>query len=251
MTDQTAATADTGRGLPLFAMRVKQALNRTYRPRPAPSKFGKEDKLKVYDLAAQVIGDCPLTYLEFGVHRGWSIKQIAQRFPDPGARFIGFDSFEGLPERWSGLPPGHFSTGGTPPPTNDPRVSFVKGWFQDTLPGFAAERRFTGPTLINFDADLYSSTLFLLTTLWYHIPEYYFLFDEFAQGEVVALYDFSLAYPVDFQFLACTLPKPGRPELIFGHLKNSKFRLPPPSPAKANVRTMAQRRAPAGNPSST
>jgi hypothetical protein len=39
--------------------------------------------------------------------------------------------------------------------------------------------RQTHPLPEHFDADLYSSTLFLLSSLWLHLPEYFFIFDEF------------------------------------------------------------------------
>lgn len=215
--------------------RHEQAFATIYRPRPPETTFPRGAKRELYDVAARVIGDCPLTYLEFGVARGWSIAQIASRFPHPGARFVGFDSFEGLPERWSTFEPGKFSTGGATPETNDWRIGFVKGWFQNSVPGFLSQRRISGPVLIHFDADLYSSTLFLLTTLWHHIPEYFFLFDEFGGDEIIAMHDFKIAYPFAFEFVACTLAGPERPEQIFGRLKNVEFKPPnaPDPPAKS------------------
>jgi O-methyltransferase len=98
----------------------------------------RDAKLQLYDMAAELIGDAPITYLEFGVHKGWSIDQIARRFSNPGARFYGIDSFEGLPEAYHNEKPGHFSTGGAVPALGDERISFVKGWFQDTLPPLIA-----------------------------------------------------------------------------------------------------------------
>ena len=55
---------------------------------------------------------------------------------------------------------------------------------------------------MHFDADLYSSTLFLLTTLWHSLPQYHFFFDEFVPDEVVAMRDFLAAYPAEFEFIA-------------------------------------------------
>lgn len=82
----------------------------------------------------------PITYLEFGVHRGASMCRWLALNRHPDSRFVGFDSFKGLPERWelggASLDAGHFSTGGQLPDVNDPRVSFVKGWFHETLPRF-------------------------------------------------------------------------------------------------------------------
>jgi len=78
--------------------------------------------------------------------------------------------------------------------------------------------------LVHFDADIYSATLFLLTTLWHHIPAYHFMFDEFVPSEVVALYDFSLAYPVDIEFLATLSDEHGQPGQVFGRLRNTAYR---------------------------
>ena len=80
--------------------------------------------------------DPPILFLEFGVFEGNSIRRWAKLNSHPESRFVGFDSFEGLPTKWRQRPAGHFSTGGQPPDIDDPRVSFVKGWFHDTVPGF-------------------------------------------------------------------------------------------------------------------
>lgn len=71
--------------------------------------------------------------LEFGVHTGGSTRQLSRLFP--GKTIHGFDSFEGLPERWSHVGRGEFDRGGELPevPRN---VQLHKGWFQDTCPQF-------------------------------------------------------------------------------------------------------------------
>ena len=206
---------------------VRRAMNELYVPPPAESTFRHGEQERLYDVAARTIGDCPITYLEFGVHRGWSMRRIAQRFPHPDARFIGFDSFEGLPEQWGPAPAGHFSTGGEAPKMNDTRIRFVKGWFQNTVVDHLAAHPVSGPTLVHFDADLYSSTLFLMTTLWHHVAEYYFLFDEFAPDEMVAMYDFTRAYPVKFAFFGATVNehKHPLPLQVFGQLSKVPFEL--------------------------
>src|SRR5437870_1966975 len=83
----------------------------------------------------RVTGRRPL-YLEFGVFEGNSMRWWAAELTNPAARFVGFDSFEGLPEDWRpSTPRGWFKTTG-PPAIDDARVSFVTGWFDETLPGF-------------------------------------------------------------------------------------------------------------------
>jgi hypothetical protein len=82
------------------------------------------------------------------------------------SRFFGFDTFSGLPEDWErGHPKGTFDTGGEAPNIDDPRVSFVKGLFQETLRGFLKGFAPSSRLIIHVDCDLYSSTLFVLGTL--------------------------------------------------------------------------------------
>jgi hypothetical protein len=88
----------------------------------------------LHDFAVQHIGpDADLRYLEFGVHSGESLVRFASLFTNRKARFVGFDSFLGLPEPWSDMPVGHFSTDGQLPHIPDPRVELVKGWFQSEV----------------------------------------------------------------------------------------------------------------------
>jgi hypothetical protein len=192
---------------------------------PVPEVSNRNDAIELYQFAGETIGkDTAIRYLEFGVYQGRTMRQISGIFSNPESRFTGFDSFEGLPEPWGHFAPGKFSTEGALPPNRDQRVRFVKGWFQNTLPGFLAENRGAQAktTLVHFDADLYSSTLFLLSALWFDIPEYYFMYDEFHYDEVVALHDFISAFPVKLEFFAKT---PG-PMQVFGRLVRTEFSLP-------------------------
>src|SRR5262249_40230941 len=140
-------------------------------------------------------------YLEFGVFEGYSIRYFAERLRNPQSRFIGFDSFEGLPEVWGRKQVGTFSTRGSVPAIDDPRVSFVQGWFHDTLPGFVTPGRFDR-VLVHMDADLFSSTLFVLAQLWHKFAAVDVVFDEFMGDECRALYSFAKAFPCDLTFLA-------------------------------------------------
>jgi O-methyltransferase len=108
----------------------------------------------------------PVDYMEFGVYRGESIKMWTEINQHENSRFFGFDSFEGLPEAWGkAMRPGDFTVGGEAPRINDPRLSFVKGWFNDTLVPFLSTFEPRSPLVIHNDSDLYSSTLYLLTKL--------------------------------------------------------------------------------------
>jgi len=180
----------------------------------------------VWDEAIALLGAYePVLYLEFGVYRGYSMRYFAERLSSPRTTLYGFDSFEGLPQRWGKYESGTFTTSGAVPDIADSRVHFVKGLFQDTVPQFLAQLRLTelAPAqrprvFVHFDADLYSSTLFLMTTLWQYLPDYYFCFDEFMGHELRALSDFSVAYPSHISFLACDLIA-GYPGRMLGKLE--------------------------------
>ena len=201
------------------------AVRQFYIPRKATDVV--TDHAALYDYAARQLGpDLAIDYLEFGVAHGASIKAICERFRNPRSHFIGFDSFQGLPEAWLMHERGAFSTGGRLPHFGDNRVEFVAGWFQNTVPDrlklFGTP---SGTVFVHFDADIYASTLFLLTTLWHYIPEYYFMMDDFIHEDVVALHDFSRAYPVEVEFFAQTRGGGGNPDQVFGRLRRVSFEL--------------------------
>jgi hypothetical protein len=53
------------------------------------------------------------------------------------SRLHGFDSFQGLPENWlPQRPAGCFSLQGLVSELHDDRVTFFKGWFEETLPSY-------------------------------------------------------------------------------------------------------------------
>jgi hypothetical protein len=60
-----------------------------------------DHRREMYDhLQRTVIGGDPIDFLEFGVFRGESLRSWCALNSHPGSRFVGFDSFEGLPEDW-------------------------------------------------------------------------------------------------------------------------------------------------------
>jgi hypothetical protein len=101
--------------------------------------------------------------VEFGVYKGATITHIARRFP--GERIFGFDSFQGLPDHWTGkrYSARNFDRKGVLPrvPAN---VELVVGWFEETLPSFL-ERHPGMVSFMHVDCDIYGSTNFVLTSL--------------------------------------------------------------------------------------
>jgi hypothetical protein len=114
---------------------------------------------------------------EFGVFEGQTISYIAKRMPDRPV--FGFDSFEGLPENWRGpFARGVFNTRGRLPPV-PPNVSLVKGWFEATLPAFAAGHPGRA-AFLHIDCDLYSSTKCIFAHLGGRVlPGTVIVFDEY------------------------------------------------------------------------
>jgi len=159
-------------------------------------------------LNSQILRNSPITYLEFGVFKGESIRKWAEINTNPESRFVGFDSFEGLPENWSVffrvLDQASFDTEGKTPQIDDRRVTFVKGWFQNSLPIFLEDFRCFGRLVVHLDADLYSSTLYVLTRL--HpllVSGAILIFDEFnaVTHEFRAFRDYASAYRVHYEVL--------------------------------------------------
>lgn len=148
--------------------------------------------------------DQAIHYLEFGVAGGHSFRWWVSHNKHPDSKFVGFDTFTGLPEQWGVFKEGAFSGQGAPPEMNDPRCSFEVGLFQDTLPGFLRNNKLDGRKVIHMDADLYSSTLYALTSLAPYLNEGDILFfDEFGvpTHEFRAFTDFVSAYRINYQVL--------------------------------------------------
>ena len=148
--------------------------------------------------------DGPIDYLEFGVMGGKSIGWWVERNPHPQSRFVGFDTFTGLPEDWDQFKQGEMTADGAPPAIDDPRCRFVAGLFQETLPGFLAGFERRSRLVVHMDADLYTSTLYVLTSIAPILrPGDVLLFDEFnvPLHEFRAFSEFVSAYRVRYEVL--------------------------------------------------
>jgi hypothetical protein len=143
------------------------------------------------------IGEEQIDYLEFGVFQGESMAEWLRLDNHPQSRFFGFDSFEGLPEDWGLMKKGFFDVKGAVPGINDPRVQFVKGWFQNSLPEFLKSYTPQPRLIVHNDSDLYASTLYTLAKLDSSLAAgSVLIFDEFgsARDEFRAMMDYLAAF---------------------------------------------------------
>ena len=124
--------------------------------------------------------------LEFGVFAGRSMSYWSSNFKP--RTVYGFDSFEGLPEKWVRTlqptpgrpdthPKGHFRMAKLPELSRN--VILVKGWFSETLPKWVLDHEPFVVDFIHIDSDLYSSAKTILHELSGHcIRGTLILFDE-------------------------------------------------------------------------
>ena len=147
-----------------------------------PMRFAERENL--YAALASTIAE-PASYLEFGVFEGASLRCWSTLLRHPDTTFDGFDSFEGLPENWNLYSSKKsFDLGGRMPSFDDPRVRLHKGWFADTLPDFVRTCVPKRSLVIHLDADLYSSTIFVLKQVRpLLVPGAILIFDEFSHRE--------------------------------------------------------------------
>ena len=141
-------------------------------------------------------------FYEFGVWRGEAFQYLIKTFK----KGFGFDTFEGLPEDWHDRKAGTYSSDSVIPQIEG--GEFIVGKFEDTLPGFFSEPR-QKASIINFDADLYSSTICALNFSKPVIDKHTILiFDEFIinknweQDEYKALEEFCSKNHYTYEVLA-------------------------------------------------
>ncbi len=91
--------------------------------------------------------------------------------------------------------------------TDDDRVSFVKGLFQETLNLRLSDLATGHPLIVHLDADIYSATLYVLATLnQLLVPGSIVLFDEFSsvQHEFRALGDYTASFMREYEVIGWT-----------------------------------------------
>ncbi len=162
------------------------------------------NRWSIYDRAI-ALSDSQRAFYEFGVWMGDSFSYIVPNF----AAGFGFDSFQGLPEDWGVVPRGTYSSRGRVPDIENSK--FIVGEFTNTLPTFFADKQ-PMAGLMNFDADLYSSTITALTNARPVIDKSTTLvFDEFIvnnnweQDEFKALNEFCEDNGFDYEVVAISL----------------------------------------------
>lgn len=120
-------------------------------------QFDVREKLWDYSLSKMAAEGL---ILEFGVLKGYSANYFAAKLPQ--RTIFGFDSFEGLHVDWAGTPnaKGTFDQGGKMPSVRS-NVTLVKGWFDETMPGFLAQHA-GNVALLHIDCDTYEATKIVL-----------------------------------------------------------------------------------------
>ena len=148
----------------------------------------------------------PGYYMEFGVFKGGTMRFMAKR--KPTVAFHGFDSFEGLPEDWFGMPltKNSFSLKGGMPkvPSN---VTLHKGWFNETLPVWHAQYK-DKVAFMHIDCDLYSSTVDILENVADRVQvgtvvlfDEYFNYPNWENHEYKAWQEFMKKYHFEYEYI--------------------------------------------------
>lgn len=141
-------------------------------------------------------------FYEYGVWRGASFKYLIKTFKEG----YGFDTFDGLPETWHDEKAGTYSSDGKIPEIEG--GAFIVGRFEDTLQKYFSVPR-PMASVINFDSDLYSSTICALNHSKLVIDsETILIFDEFLinehweEDEFKALEDFCMKNSLGYEVIA-------------------------------------------------
>ena len=146
--------------------------------------------------------------LEFGVHNAYTINSTANILTKH--KLFGFDSFEGLPEKWrDGFEAGCFNLDGQLPQV-EKNVVLYKGLFTEAIPKFKEEHAdICKIDLLHIDCDLYSSTKDVFNEIYHLITaDTIIVFDElvnyptFENHEMLALYETLIKYDKTYKIIA-------------------------------------------------
>ena len=143
--------------------------------------FKTRESMRRYFMDSKFLEEFQNTIMEFGVHNGSSILQIANNLNDK-QRIFGFDAFEGIRDAWSkpDRPPGSMNLNGQIPAQllEHKRIHIVKGWIEDTLPNFL--KNINSISFAHLDMDVYKPTKFALESIIEKLDhESVLLFDDF------------------------------------------------------------------------
>jgi hypothetical protein len=140
---------------------------------------------------------------EFGVFSGRTINYIAKQ---SNQTIYGFDSFEGLPERWrDGFSKGHFKV--VKLPKVETNVTLIKGWFNHTLSEFLKEHP-EPMKFLHIDCDLYTSTQTIFELCKERIVkgtvivfDEYFNYNGWEEGEYKAFQEFITENNIQYEYI--------------------------------------------------
>ncbi len=169
-------------------------------------KVRYEDRFKLHEYIFESEGlHEKIDFYEFGVADGISFRWWVNKNRNELSRFVGFDTFTGLPEDFGVMKKEDYDTKGQlPDVNNDPRCLFIAGLFQESFLPFLKYHEFKNRKIIHLDADLYSATLFVLTQLYPYLKAGdIIIFDEFGvpTHEFKAFSDFISAYYLKYEVL--------------------------------------------------
>ncbi|HSZ33872.1 MAG TPA: class I SAM-dependent methyltransferase [Puia sp.] len=149
-------------------------------------------RYKLFDIVSDKFGldKKEVLYMEFGVASGSSFFWWMKKNTNPESAFRGFDTFEGLPEDWGGFKKGAMAF--DQKEVNDERAEFIRGIFQTSLHPFIESNKDLlqkKSKIIHLDADLFSSTIFVLSQLYPYLKK----------GDIIFFDEFNVA---NHEFLA-------------------------------------------------
>lgn len=165
------------------------------------------DRPNLYRVVMETVSE-PASYLEFGVFKGASARMWSALLKHDSSTLDGFDSFQGLPEVWRmAADLKTFDANGSIPIVDDSRVRFHQGWFETTLPEFLKTFKRPDQLILHVDADLYSSTKFVLEQMNHYIlAGTIIIFDELfdREHELKALDEFLDSNPMHLECIGAT-----------------------------------------------